>query len=102
MSRPAPAAMVVYYGMRALGEIEDHGSGDVRAWVGTGSDRVALGTYPDRRTAMRAVSAADRGERTVPPADLAAKTVTEKAFERLNGPVGFVSGLPDPVGGKRQ
>jgi hypothetical protein len=46
--------MVVYDGTRAL----DHGRGDIRAWLGVGDERVSLGTYPDRKAAMRAVSEA--------------------------------------------
>jgi hypothetical protein len=55
--------MIVYAGTVALGEIEDHRRGDVRAWLGTGDERVSLGIYSDRKTAMRAVSeAAKAGE----------------------------------------
>jgi hypothetical protein len=52
--------MAVYDGTSALGEIEDHGSGDVRAWIGVGDERKAIGTFPTRRDAMRAVSEAVR------------------------------------------
>jgi hypothetical protein len=55
---PANPALMVYDGTEPLGEIEDRGRNDVRAWLGTGDDRVSLGVYPDRRTAMRSVSAA--------------------------------------------
>jgi hypothetical protein len=48
----APPPMTVYDGTRPLGEIEDHKRNDVRAW---------LGTYPDRKSAIRAVSAAAGG-----------------------------------------
>jgi hypothetical protein len=55
--------MTVYDGMRGLGEIEDHGRNDIRAWVGIGDERRAIGAYPDRKAAMRAVSqAADAAE----------------------------------------
>ena len=54
----APALMTVYDDTRPLGEIEDHGRNDVRSWLGVGDDRLLLGTYPDRKSAMRAVSAA--------------------------------------------
>ncbi len=50
--------MVVYYGTHPEGEIEDHGPGDIRAWAGIADERVALGRFPDRRAAMRAVSEA--------------------------------------------
>ena len=55
---PVPTPMSVYDGTRPLGEIEDWGRNDIRAWLGTGDERVMLGAYPDRRTAMRAVGAA--------------------------------------------
>lgn len=58
-----PSVMVVYDGTRAIGEIEDHGRDDVRAWVGTGKSRRRLGAYPDRKSAMRAVSAAAEARR---------------------------------------
>lgn len=54
----APAILGVYWGTRLEGELEDHGPGEVRAFVGTGPDRKPLGSYPDRRSAMRAVSQA--------------------------------------------
>jgi hypothetical protein len=50
--------MTVYDGTSALGEIEDHGKNDIRAWLGTGEDRSPLGSYPDRKAAMKAVSGA--------------------------------------------
>jgi hypothetical protein len=53
-----PSIMTVYFGTRAEGEIEDHGPGDVRAWAGIADERVALGKFPDRKAAMRAVSQA--------------------------------------------
>lgn len=52
--------LTVYDGTCALGEIEDHGPHDIRAWLGIGDDRTALGAYPDRKAAMRAVSEAAR------------------------------------------
>jgi hypothetical protein len=55
-----PSVMTVYFGHISEGELEDHGPGDVRAWVGIGEDRVAIGVYPDRKTAMRAVSEASK------------------------------------------
>jgi hypothetical protein len=55
--------MVVYNGTIAEGELEDCGPGDVRAWLGTGPDRKALGAYPDRRSAMRAVAQAVEARR---------------------------------------
>ena len=51
-----PSPMIVYNGTSAEGEIEDHGRGDIRAFLGIGDERVSLGTYPDRKAAMRAVS----------------------------------------------
>jgi hypothetical protein len=71
---PAPAVMSVYDGTTSLGEIEDHGPGDVRAFVGIGDERKPIGAYPDRRTAMRAVS---------------------EARKRLMEPAPFRSGLPE-------
>jgi hypothetical protein len=65
----APAIMMVYFGHIAEGELEDHGPGDIRAWVGVGDEREPLGTYPTRREAMRAVSSiADAGPRLTEPA----------------------------------
>jgi hypothetical protein len=72
----APTPMTVYDSTRVLGEIEDHGRGDVRAFRLTESGRVAIGTFPDRRTAMRAVSSAAEAQR------------------RLTEPAPFRSGLP--------
>lgn len=63
MTAPKPAPMIVYWGTCAEGELEDHGPGDVRAWIGTGPSRKALGAYPDRRSAMRAVSSAAEARR---------------------------------------
>jgi hypothetical protein len=78
----APALLAVYDGTRALGEIEDHGRGDVRAWLGIGDGRVPLGTYPDRRAAIRGISEA------------AQKKGTAEALAKLAEPIGFASGLP--------
>jgi hypothetical protein len=50
--------MAVYDGTHQLGEIEDHLREGVRAYLGVGRERKSLGTYPDRKSAMRAVSAA--------------------------------------------
>jgi hypothetical protein len=71
-----PSIMIVYNGTCPEGEIEDWGRGDIRAFVGVGEDRVAIGTHPDRRTAMRAVSAA------------------AEARERVARPAPYASGLP--------
>jgi hypothetical protein len=68
--------MIVYSGTHALGEIEDHPREGVRAFVGVGDDRKAVGVYPTRREAMRAVSAA------------------AEARKRLAQPAPFKSGLP--------
>jgi hypothetical protein len=91
--RPKPASMRVYDGHIAVGEIEDWGEGDVRAFNLTTSGRVAVGTFPDRRSAMRAVGGTDEAK----------KAATKKARERLNKPVvEFVSGLPADLGGGRR
>jgi hypothetical protein len=50
--------LIVYSGTRPLGEIEDHAREGVCAFLGTGKKRQPLGVFPDRKTAMRAVSAA--------------------------------------------
>jgi hypothetical protein len=71
-----PAVMTVYWGHIAEGELEDHGPGDIRAWVGVGVEREPLGTYPARREAMRAVSSAAEARR------------------RLTEPAPWASGLP--------
>jgi hypothetical protein len=52
-----PAVMSVYDGQAAIGEIEDHGPRKILAFDLTPSGRVALGTFDDRRSAIRAVSA---------------------------------------------
>jgi hypothetical protein len=64
MSAPHnPAAMTVYNGQVAEGQIEDHGKAGVLAFVYRGARRVQLGIYADRKSAMRAVSdAAKVGE----------------------------------------
>jgi hypothetical protein len=51
-----PAVMVVYDGQRAIGEIEDHGPRNILAFDLSPTGRVALGQFPDRRAAIRAVS----------------------------------------------
>jgi hypothetical protein len=58
--------MTVYNGTSSLGEIEDYLRKGVHAFLGTGDERKPLGTYPDRKAAMRAVSEAARavGEAT--------------------------------------
>jgi hypothetical protein len=77
--KTAAAPMTVYDGTRAIGEIQDCGRKRVRAWLGGGPARKLLGTYPDRTTAMRAVSAADKAD----------------ALRRLDDPhPPFVTGLP--------
>jgi hypothetical protein len=50
--------LAVYDGCRFLGEVEDHGRGNVQAFLGAGDDRQPLGKFPTRRDAMRAVSSA--------------------------------------------
>jgi len=79
--------MRVYYGHIALGEIEDWGKGDIRAFDLTPSGRVSVGTFPDRRSAMRAVGHRDDAK---------------KALEKLAEPVGFASGLPADLGRGRR
>jgi hypothetical protein len=81
--------MRVYEGTVAVGEIEDWGRGDVRAFNLTPSGRVAIGTFADRRLAMRAVGRTDEAK----------KTATQGALQKLAQPMGFVSGLPGDVGG---
>jgi hypothetical protein len=54
--------MGVYAGTRVLGEIEDHAREGVTAYLGVGHGRQALGVYPTRRDAMRAVSAAAKAD----------------------------------------
>jgi hypothetical protein len=51
-----PAAMVVYDGRTAIGEIEDHGPRKILTFDLTPTGRVPLGRFPDRRAATRAVS----------------------------------------------
>jgi hypothetical protein len=87
--RPKPTPMGVYDGYVAVGEIEDWGEGDVRAFNLTPSGRVAIGTFADRRTAMRAVGRTDEAK----------KTATQGALQKFAEPIGFVSGLPGDVGG---
>jgi len=63
--RAKPSAMRVYAGAVAVGEIEDWGPGDIRAFDLTPSGRrVAVGVYTDRKAAMRAVGR--RSEREGP------------------------------------
>jgi hypothetical protein len=50
-----PTPMVVYDGRIAIGEIEDHGPRKILAFDLTPTGRIALGQFPDRRAAMRAV-----------------------------------------------
>jgi hypothetical protein len=54
--------MTDYDGPRALGEIEDRLREGVRAYLGIGRGRKPLGTYADRRSAMRAVSQAAKAD----------------------------------------
>jgi hypothetical protein len=49
--------MVVYDGRTAIGETEDHGTRRVFAFDLAPTGRVALGQFPDRRAAFRAISA---------------------------------------------
>jgi hypothetical protein len=51
-----PTPMTVYDGRVAIGEIEDHGPRNILAFDLTPTGRVALGQFPDRRAAIRAVS----------------------------------------------
>jgi hypothetical protein len=51
-----PAPMTVYDGRTAIGEIEDHGPRRIIAFDLTPTGRVSLGQFPDRRSAIRAVS----------------------------------------------
>jgi hypothetical protein len=52
--------MIVDNGLSPEGEIEEWDRGDIRAWLGIGDERVALGTFPDCKAAMRAVSDATK------------------------------------------
>jgi hypothetical protein len=91
--RPKPTPKRVYYGHTAVGEIEDWGKGDIRAFDLTPSGRVAVGTFPDRRSAMRAVGR--KGE--------AKEAATREALEKLAEPAEFASGLPqDNLGGGKR
>jgi hypothetical protein len=60
-----PAILSVYYGTHFLGEIEDRGHGDVRAFRFTESGRVASGIFSDRRLAMRALPPCDKSPKEV-------------------------------------
>jgi hypothetical protein len=51
-----PAIRTVYAaGQTAIGEVEDHGVGNIRAFTLTSVGPVALGTFPDRRAAITAI-----------------------------------------------
>lgn len=47
--------MGVYAPYLRLGDIEDHGSGDVRAFAGSGPDRKFLGRFESRELARRVI-----------------------------------------------
>jgi len=49
--------LMVYDGPVAIGEVEDHGRGRVIAYQHTATTRVKIGEFPDRVSAMRAISA---------------------------------------------
>jgi hypothetical protein len=51
----SPCPMTIYDGTLPIGEIEDHGPRKILAFDLIAGERVALGTFPDRRSAMRAV-----------------------------------------------
>ena len=56
-----PSPMTVYDGQTAVGEVEDHGPRKILAFKTSPlGRRVALGTFGDRRSAIRAVAAASR------------------------------------------
>ena len=55
MSAPT-SRLMVYDGAVAIGEIEDHGRGRVIAYQHTATTRVKIGEFPDRVSAMRAIS----------------------------------------------
>jgi hypothetical protein len=63
--RTSKHVLSVYYGTRLVGELEDHGGGDVRAFHLTESGRVAIGTFPDRRLAMRALPPIGKSQKAV-------------------------------------
>ena len=65
MIAPFASPMGVYSGHQRIGEIIDHGSRCVIAYLITDSGRkVLLGRHPDRKTAMCAVSEAHRRVRS--------------------------------------
>lgn len=75
----------VYDGQRVLGTlIANEKSGLVLAWD---PQRRFLGRFLDPRGAANAISETARTAE-------ARKVATAEALEKLNGPVGFVSGLP--------
>jgi hypothetical protein len=57
------APLQVYDGQMLVGEVEDHGRGNVVAFRFDDSDRVEIGIFPTRLDAMRAVAKASQ-ERT--------------------------------------
>ena len=57
------APLQIYDGQMLVGEVEDHGRGNVVAFKFEGSGRVEIGIFPTRIDAMRAV-AKDSQERT--------------------------------------
>jgi|HubBroStandDraft_1064217.scaffolds.fasta_scaffold366837_2 hypothetical protein len=53
--------MTVYDGQTAVGEVEDHGPRKILAFATSPlGRRIPLGTFGDRRSAIRAVAAASR------------------------------------------
>jgi hypothetical protein len=83
----------VYFGQRLLGTfVENERSGLVLAWD---LQRRFLGRFRETKEAANAISEAARTAEV-------RKAATAQALERLNGPVGFVSGLPSHfLGGHR-
>ena len=56
-----PSPMTVYDGQTAVGEVEDHGPRKILAFATSPlGRRIPLGTFGDRRSAVRAVAAASR------------------------------------------
>jgi hypothetical protein len=82
----------VYDGQRLLGTfIENERAGLVLAWDPLGR---FLGRFRDPKEAANAISEAARAAE-------ARKAATAKALDRLNRPVGFVTGLPSHFLGRR-
>jgi hypothetical protein len=60
--KPPPSATVVYYGTHAEGEIKDYGPHRILVYVYVDGNPVLIGAYPDRQSAIGAVSEAAKGK----------------------------------------